>query len=625
MVAKAETLKFDAEIGKVLNLVINSLYTNKDIFLRELLSNASDACDKLRYQLNQDEKLAENFKEHELKISIQIDEKQKQITISDSGIGMSRDELIKNLGTIAKSGTQAFINKLDEKEQKVSDLIGQFGVGFYSGFMVANKMTVISNKAGSKKTHIWSSKGSGEFAISEAEEQIQGTKIILDLKDDAKEFLDSFRIKNIVKTYSDHIAFPIELVAIEKDASTEVLNSSQALWSKPKAQVKKDEYLSFYKAIAHAADEPWLTLHNHVEGVITYTNLLFVPTKRPFDLFHPDRKCQVKLYAKKVFITEDTVEIVPSYLRFLRGVVDSQDISLNVSRETLQNNAVVEKIKSGLVKKILAELAKQFKKDREKYQEFWENFGSVLKEGLCEYSVDKEKILDICLFKTSKSNGKNISLAEYIAGMREDQKEIYYLIGGDLESLQDNPQLEAFKAKDIEVLLLTDGVDDFWLTTFPKFQEKEFKAVTRVTDELDNIAKDKKAEEKKEKEAEELKDLVAYFKEVLADRAEDVKISHKLTESPVCLAAAATGMDLRMERIMLEQGQLQQATKKILEINPTHSIIKNLDKKLKDNKDQVADFAKLLFDQACIVEGEAIKEPTQLAKRISALLAEQLS
>lgn len=625
MVAKAETLKFDAEIGKVLNLVINSLYTNKDIFLRELLSNASDACDKLRYQLNQDEKLAENFKEHELKISIQIDEKQKQITISDSGIGMSRDELIKNLGTIAKSGTQAFINKLDEKEQKVSDLIGQFGVGFYSGFMVANKMTVISNKAGSKKTHIWSSKGSGEFAISEAEEQIQGTKIILDLKDDAKEFLDSFRIKNIVKTYSDHIAFPIELVAIEKDASTEVLNSSQALWSKPKAQVKKDEYLSFYKAIAHAADEPWLTLHNHVEGVITYTNLLFVPTKRPFDLFHPDRKCQVKLYAKKVFITEDTVEIVPSYLRFLRGVVDSQDISLNVSRETLQNNAVVEKIKSGLVKKILAELAKQFKKDREKYQEFWENFGSVLKEGLCEYSVDKEKILDICLFKTSKSNGKNISLAEYIAGMREDQKEIYYLIGGDLESLQDNPQLEAFKAKDIEVLLLTDGVDDFWLTTFPKFQEKEFKAVTRVTDELDNIAKDKKEEAKKEKEAEELKDLVAYFKEVLADRAEDVKISHKLTESPVCLAAAATGMDLRMERIMLEQGQLQQATKKILEINPTHSIIKNLDKKLKDNKDQVADFAKLLFDQACIVEGEAIKEPTQLAKRISALLAEQLS
>lgn len=624
-VAKQETHKFDAEISKVLNLVINSLYTNQEIFLRELLSNASDACDKLRYEINSNEKIASKLKDNPLKISVKINEKEKTLEIFDSGIGMDKQDLIENLGTIAKSGTQKFLDSLQEGEKKSSDLIGQFGVGFYASFMVADKVRVISSKAGENKAFKWESEGTGEFILEEISDDIRGTKITLFLKQDFDKFLDKFNVKNIIKTYSDHIGFPIELIA-ENEEKPEIVNSVEALWHKAKKDISQEEYNSFYKNLDHAVDDAWLTLHNKVEGVIDYTNLLFIPSKRPFDIFHPDRKCSVKLYVKKVFITEDNhVELIPAYLRFLRGIIDSQDLPLNISRETLQNNITIDRIRNSVVKKILAELNKKMENDLTEYEKFWDNFGAVLKEALCEYTVDKDKIFDLCLFKTSKSNGKYISLKQYVARMQKEQKAIYCLIGNDLEAMAENPQIESFKEKDIEILFLTDGVDDFWLTTNPKYQEKDIKSVARSASDLEDESKEKaKEKDIKKEEKNKYEDLLAAMKEALADRIADVKISKKLTSSPACLAVSEHGMDIRMERMLIEQGQLKEASKKILEINPEHKILKAMHKNFQTNKPEFNDYCLVLFDQACIIEGEAIKDPLKLAKRITNLL-EKLS
>ena len=580
---KTETLEFSAEIGRLLHLVINSLYTNKEIFIRELLSNSSDACDKLRYEFNTNDNLAKDFVDYQFKINIAIDKKANTITIADNGIGMSHDELIENLGTIAKSGTQNFIANLSNDQKKNNELIGQFGVGFYSVFMVADKVSVVSNKIGSDKVYMWTSEGKGQFTVEESDIKHRGTKIIIYLKKESDAYLDKFHVKHLVKTYSDHIVFPIELITNEKDDKPEIVNSSQAIWARNKSDITKEEYKAFYNTVSHGVDEPWLTIHNKVEGIIEYTNLLYIPTKKPFDLFHPDRKCQVKLYVKKIFVTEDNVELIPPYLRFVRGIVDSQDLPLNVSRETLQNNIVIDKIRNSLVKKVLSELKNKSIQDKENYQEFWNNFGAVLKEGLCEYTTDKEGLLDLCLFQTSKSGDKYISLQEYIDNMPKDQDAIYYLTGSDYNSMQNSPQIEAFKVKDIEILFLTDGVDDFWLTSTPKYHDKDFKTVTKVTDDLDKFNQEKQAKDDKKNE-EVFKDLIAFFKKTLEDHISDVKISHKLTTSPVCLAVAENAMDIRMERVLLEQGQLQQTTKKILEINPKHKIIKKLNKQLSSSK-----------------------------------------
>lgn len=618
---KVETLEFSAEVDKLLHLVIHSLYTNKEIFLRELLSNSSDACDKLRYEFNINEKLSKNFPDYQFKIEVELDKKNNIITISDNGIGMSHDELIANLGTIAKSGTQNYIDALSDDQKKNNDLIGQFGVGFYSAFMIADKIQVVSNKIESDEVYMWESNGKGKFTVEKTDIKHRGTKIILYVNKDEDKYLDKFHVKHLITTYSDHVTFPIELKTTEKEDKPEIVNSTQAIWSKNKAEVTKEEHNAFYKSITNTGDDPWLTIHNKVEGVIEYTNLLYIPSRKPFDLFHPDRKCQVKLYVKKIFVTEDNVELIPSYLRFLRGVVDSQDLPLNVSRETLQNNLVIDKIRNSVIKKVLSELKAKLKKDPEAYLEFWNNFGAVLKEGLCEYTTDKEKLLDLCLFRTSKSGDKSISLKEYVDNMQKDQGNIYYLIGSDYDTMQNSPQIEAFKEKDIEILFLTDGVDDFWLSTTPKYQDKLLKTVTKVTDDLDKLSKQKKGDkEKKSQTEEELKDLIAFFKETLKDSVSDVKISHKLTTSPVCLAVAEHSMDIRMERILLEQGQIQQTTKKILEINATHKVIAKLNQELASNKDLVTEYALNLFDQACIVEGEAIKNPTELSKRITNLL-----
>ena len=621
---KTQTLEFSAETGKLLNLMIHSLYTNKEIFLRELLSNASDACDKLRYELNVSDKLAKNFKDYQFKINVTLDKKNKIITIADNGIGMSYDEMVANLGTIAKSGTQNFLEELDNKEKNTPELIGQFGVGFYSAFMVAKNIKVVSNKADSQDVFEWESEGTGKFTIKESDKKHRGTEITLYLKDDAEQYLDKFHIQHLIKTYSDHIAFPIELATTEKDDKAEIANSTKAIWNKNKSQIKKDEYNAFYKTLSHAVDEPYLTIHNKVEGTVEYTNLLYVPTNKPFDVFHPDRKCQVKLYVKKVFVTEDNAPLIPAYLRFLRGIVDSQDLPLNINRETLQDNAVINKIQTSLTKKILSELKKAAAQDKEKYQNFWINLGAVLKEGLCEYNSDRETILDLCLFKSSKSGNKYISLKEYCDNMAKDQKDIYYLIGNDATVMQNSPQIEAFKAKDIEVLFLTDGVDDFWLTTTTQYQDKDFKSVTKTNLDLDKLSDkdDKKADKK---ETEQQKELIAFFKENLKDHVSDVTISHKLTSSPVCLAAAANGMDIRMERILLDQGQLKESTKKILEINPNHAIILELEKRLKTDPELVKKHALTLFDQACIIEGEIVNHPVDLAQRMSNLLEGSLA
>jgi molecular chaperone HtpG len=635
--AKKETLKFDAEIGKVLDLMIHSLYTNKDIFIRELLSNASDALDKLRYQLLTDDKLNEKVKDQDLEINLAIDKEAKTISFSDNGIGMNHDDLLNNLGTIAKSGTEGFLANITGDKAKDVELIGQFGVGFYSVFMVADKVTVASKKAGEDKIFQWESNGKGEFTIEELakDENFSGTKITAHIKPEEDNFIDPFHVKHVIRTYSNNISFPIKIKSSDSDQpEAEIANEALALWTKNKSKISDDDYKKFYKTLSHAVDEPWLTLHNKAEGAIEYTSLLFIPTKKPFDLFHPDRKCRVKLYVKKIFITEDNVNIIPQFMRFVRGVVDSQDLPLNISRETLQNNLVIDKIRSSLVKKVLTELGKKLDKNREDFESFWNNFGAVLKEGLCEFSGDKEKILDLCLFKTNKSEGKYIRLSEYISRMKPNQDSVYFLSGDNFEAISKSPQLEIFNEKDLEVLLLDDAVDDFWVTSNPTFKEKTFKAVTRVTDELEKIEtpnEDKSAKSKKEKETKkfekDLKDLVEFMKETLTDNVSDVRISHKLKTSPVCLAVSETGMDIRMERMMMEQGQIKEASKKILEINPNHNIIKGLDSKFQADKKDIflADAIRTLFDQACIIEGENIKDPLSLVERIGSLLEKQVA
>lgn len=633
--------EFDVEVGKVLSLMINSLYTNKDIALRELIANASDACDKLRYEAAQKADILQ--KDEELKISIEINKEKQQISLTDNGIGMSKKELIDNLGTIARSGTEKFVQSLakNKDEKSAIDLIGQFGVGFYSSFMVADQVEVISRKFSEKSCNKWTSKGSSKFTIDKAskEEEIErGTKIILHLKDDATDFLDRFHVKHVVQTYCDHINVKIELIPdnVEAGASIETLNSASALWKMPKNEITEEQYNNFYKQMSHLPGEPFMTLHNAAEGLVSYTNLLFIPSSKPFDLFHPDRKSSVKLYVKKVFISED-LNLVPAWMRFLRGLIDSDDLPLNISRETLQHNIVLEKIKKAVVNKVLSELKKKSNKDEEKFLKFWNNFGAVLKEGLCESSEFREKTLEICRFATSKSNGKLITLSEYLDRIKKNQDKIYYLTGENIEKIESSPQLEAFKAKDVEVLYLTDAVDDFWVTVSLPYKEKEFQSINRSDIDLENIDKEKKEgeteeeksanddKEKKEKDVtnSQFDDLIAKFKELLGEKVKDVRISKKLTNSPVCLAVDAMAMDIRMERYMLEQKQIKSATAKILEINPNNPIVKNLQKSLKEDgdKEEFKDKIFTLYDMACITEDEPVANSKEFCKRIEKLLS----
>ena len=634
-----QNFEFGVETKKILKLMIHSLYTNKDIVIRELISNASDACDKLRYQTTLNPDILGN--ETDLKIKIEINEEEKTLSVIDSGIGMNRDDLINQLGTIAKSGTEAFLEQISKnKEQNAIELIGQFGVGFYSSFMIAKKVEVISKKVDSDDTFIWESDGEGEFKVKKYDgEFLRGTKVILYLKDDESDFLDRFYIKHIIKAYSDHIAFPIELKMGTVDSSIEVVNTGTALWTKPKSEITKEQYNEFYKYIVHMPGEPWMVLHNKVEGNIEFTNLLFIPDRRTFDLFSPEMNTRVKLYIKRVFITEDTVQLLPRYLRFIQGIVDSQDLPLNISRESLQYNSMVEKIKKALVKKIFSELNKKDENEPEEYLKFWDNFGAVIKEGLCEHNVNNDDLLDICKFYSSKSKDKPESLKTYVENMKPDQKEIYYINGSSVENIDNSPQVEGFKTKDIEVLYLCDTVDDFWVTATNKYKDYQFKSITRSDIDIDNLNPtndnrsdlefddDKKNREGKEKLKDvtesNYEDLIKFFKSTLENcNLKDVKISKKLTSSPVCLVADERGMDIKLERFLLEQKQIVAPLPKILEINPNHYLLKIIQENLsnKDRFEEIQDIIKTLFDEACILEGEPVKNPSDFANRLNKLM-----
>ncbi len=620
-----EKLQFNAEISKVLQLMIHSLYTNKDIFLRELVSNASDACDKLRYAALTEPSLVGG--DANFAITLELNKEERTLTITDNGVGMSRDELIANLGTIAKSGTQEFAKMLTGDAKKDMPLIGQFGVGFYASFMVADRVSVVSTKAGTAESHKWESEGTGEFTVSTALSAPRGTSITLHLKKDADDYLEPFRLSHIVSTYSDHISFPIFLVG--EGGEREQINSASALWTRSKNDITPEQYNEFYHHVAHSFDEPFLTLHHKAEGKLEYTSLLFVPTNKPIDLFHPDRKTRVKLYVKRVFITEEHADLVPAYLRFVRGVVDSEDLPLNISRETLQHNPMLAKIKDAVTKKILSELKKKAEIDEAGYKEFWKNFGAALKEGLCEATSPREAILEVCRFNSTNTNTNTdtdtvTSLDAYVSRMKAGQENIFYLTGENLTALRSSPQLEGFAARGIEVLLLADHVDDFWVNVVHEYKGKKLKSVTRSDIDLDAIAPAPATEnaDKKDEQKGDFAALCERIKNILGDSVSEVRTTNKLGQSAVCLATLEGAMDFRLERFLIEQKQIAAAAAKILEINPSHPIIKSLAAKPEGNIDDVV---WLLFDQARILEGEELSDPAAFTRRLQGFVEKSLA
>jgi molecular chaperone HtpG len=560
------------------------------------------------------------------RVVIQPDKGKRTLTLADNGVGMSRQEMIDNLGTIARSGTAAFVKGLSGDSKKDVALIGQFGVGFYSAFMVSSEVEVVSRKAGEEIAHRWVSNGKGEYTIEEAARDKRGTTITLHLNEADEEYAEPDRIRQIVKKYSDHIALPIVLDLAGKE---ETLNAASALWMRPKSEITADQYKEFYHHVAHAFDEPWLTLHNKAEGTYEYTTLLFIPGSKPFDLFDPQRKHHVKLYVRRVFITDDAQELLPPYLRFLRGVVDSEDLPLNVSREMLQNNPMLRRMRAQITGRVLSELAKKAKDEPAEFAKFSENFGAVLKEGIYEDRERKDEILPLARFRTTAGDDL-VSLDDYIARMKPGQEAIYTIAGEDLDALKKSPQLEGFRARGIEVLLLTDPVDEFWMPGIGEYQKKEFKSVTRGAADLDKIAPEEKAADSAEERPEgDVASLIALLKLSLGDAVKDVRISKRLTDSAVCLVADESDMDMHLERLLRQHKQLgaNMDAKHILEINPKHALIARLvDLAGKDGAaDALGDFAWLLLDQARILEGETLPDPAAFAKRLSSVLARGLT
>ena len=627
--AKSEKLEFQTEVSQLLKLMINSVYSEKEVFVRELVSNASDACDKLRYLATTKEKLLQS--DPDLKIQIEIDKKENLITITDNGIGMNRDDLVNNLGTIARSGTAQFIK--EATETKDLSLIGQFGVGFYSAFMVASDLTVITRKAGEKKLWIWKSDGESNFTIDESDDLEQlnsnrGTKIILSITKEGKEYLEKIRIEEIIRKYSDHISIPIFVRDIKdkEDEKPEAINSALALWTRPKNKITKEQYKEFYNHVGQMFDDPWLTSHYKAEGQIEYTVLNFIPSTKPFDLYDPARENRLKLYVKKVFITDNCPELIPPYLRFLRGVIDSEDLPLNISREMLQNNPVVKKIRNALVRRTIGDLKKKLTNDRTSYEEFWSNFGPVIKEGIYEDTEKKDTLLEIALFKNSNST-KLITLDEYIDSMSKKQKDIYFITGDSYANVINNPSLEGYKSRGINVLILDDAVDSFWTSSTPNFKEKNIKSVSKGVDDLESISK-KKTDDKDKKEDKSLEPLIILLKDKLKDKVKDVRTSSRLTESPVCLVVDESAMDPQLEKILQQHNQLQQgAALKILEINPDHKLIKKLAKMSKD-KASVGDIENigiLLYEQSMILDGEKPSDPVSFSKKLIDTISASIS
>ncbi len=604
----SEKREFQTEVAKLLDIVINSLYSEKYIFLRELISNASDACDKLRYWSLTNPDVAKPS--GKMQITITPNDKEQVLTISDNGIGMNKDDLINHIGTIAKSGTADFVNNVKDNGSVV-DLIGQFGVGFYSAFMVASKVEIVTKKAGDDKAWKWVSDGLGGYEISEAKRDTNGTDIKLYLKDDAKDFTDTIYLRHIIRTYSDHVEYPIVLNLGE--AGEETVNNASALWTRNKAEITDEQYKEFYHHISKNFDDPWLTLHFKAEGSIEYNALLYVPSTAPYDLFQPDRQQSLKLYVNKVFISDKVEGLIPAYLRFVKGVIDSSDLPLNISREMLQQSALLAKIKQGTVSRILKELKKRTK-DYDDYIKFWKGFGIAFKEGIYEDFSNREEVASLSLFASTFSDEKLTSLDEYISRAKPDQKAIYYVTGDDVPTLRNNPQLEAFKENGIEVLLLTDPIDEFWTQTLTTYKTFAIKHISKAEIDLGVKRNNPKALEG------DLQKLTDIMSKMFEKEVGKVAVTEKLTTSPAALNVEDGQMSIHLERLMRNhQQQTSFASTRILEINPYHPLIIKLSELTVDeaNKPQIADIARLVLDQAKIAEGEPVSDPAFFALKFS--------
>ena len=609
-----ESLVFQAEVSKLLDLMANSLYSEREIFLRELISNSADACEKLRYEALSKKGLL--GKEKELKINIRVSKKKKIIEVEDNGIGMSRQDLIDNLGTIARSGTSKFIEAMKTKKGDELSSIGQFGVGFYSSYMVADSVKVLSKSAELEESFLWSSKGKNNYVVESFNKENRGTTVTLNIKKDSDEFLDSFRLRSIITKYSNYIPFPIYLKDLDNKEKEEKINEGNPLWLKDKKNIKPEDYKQFYNNISFNFDEPLKTIHYNAEGVINYRALLYIPTNQPMDLFQQDRKNKIKLYVQKVFITDDCDEIIPNWLRFIPGVIDSQDISLNISREMLQNNPVITKIKKGITTKILNEITTFSSKEVDTYLKFWSNFGAVIKEGLYEFNDHHDKILPLLRFQTSESEDL-ISLDDYLKKMKSDQKEIYYFANTDKDHIKNSPQLESFIANKIPVLFMTDAVDEFWLQNIQKFKEKEFKSITKGKVDLSKLKKDSDKKDNINKNISKINDLINVLKKELEEKISNVIISDRLTKSPILLVADETSMDINMEKLMKMHNKKTPDSKKILEINPDHPMIIKLSETL--TKVDHKKLSNLLLDQANILDGNVLSNPTNYIESLTDL------
>ncbi|HRK77814.1 MAG TPA: molecular chaperone HtpG [Thiobacillus sp.] len=627
MSATKETLGFQAEVKQLLQLMIHSLYSNKDIFLRELISNASDAADKLRFEGLSDGALFEN--DPELKIRIAFDREARTLTISDNGIGMSRQEVIEHIGTIAKSGTREFFSQLSGDQKKDAALIGQFGVGFYSAFIVADRVTLTTRRAGLTAEHgvRWESEGAGDYTLETVEKPTRGTEIVLHLREGEDEFLSDYKIKSVIRTYSDHITLPIVMKKTEwKDGvetptdEDETVNKASALWARAKKDVTDDEYNEFYKHVAHDFEPPLAWSHNRVEGKQEYISLLYVPSHAPFDLYDREKRHGIKLYVRRVFIMDDAEQLMPAYLRFVRGVIDSADLPLNVSREILQSSRDIDAIKNGSVKKVLGLLEDLAENQPEKYVEFWKQFGKVMKEGPGEDYANKEKIAALLRFASTHtdSDAQVVSLKDYIGRMKEGQTAIYYITADSFAAAQHSPHLEIFRKKGIEVLLLSERVDE-WLTgNLHEFDGKPLKSVAKGG--LDLGALEDEAEKTAQKEAEDaMKPLVERIKTTLGERVKDVRVTHRLTDSPACLVTGEGDMSANLERLLKAAGQAAPSVKPTLEINPTHALVTRLDSE--SDEARFADWANLLFEQALLAEGGQLDDPASFVRRLNGLLA----
>lgn len=617
-----ETMEFQAEVGRLLKLMAHSVYSEKEIFLRELISNASDACDRLRYLALSEPALLDG--DADFAINVRIDKPNRRLIISDNGIGMNKDDLVRYLGSIAKSGAADFLEMLETAGagDKTAHVIGQFGIGFYSTFMVAEKVEALTRKAGEASAWLWTSDGEGSYTVAPAEKAGRGTDVILTLNAEADEYLEAIRLRQIITSYSDHIPIPVRLSENDDDAG-EQANAGRALWSLSKAEVSADQHKEYYAHVGGVGDGPWRTIHWRAEGTLEYTGLLYLPSAQPFNLFNPERKSRVKLYVRRVFITDEAEELLPGYLRFLVGVIDSEDLPLNVSREMLQRNAVLRQIRQGVVRRTLRELEDGAKADPDGYLEFWKNFGLVLKEGVYEDGANRDTLMKLCRFRSTHGDGL-VSLEDYVARMKPDQSSIYFITGDAEANLAASPQLEGFAAKGIEVLLLSDPVDDFWPSAVGQFADKPFRSATQGGADLGDAEDD--ASEDSGDDAAEIAPLIAQFKLALGDAVKDVRISKRLTESPVCLVADDGDMDLHLARMLRQHGEAVPDAARILELNPDHALVKALNGGLKGEgaADDASDYAQVLLDHARIAAGEAPRDPAAYSKRIASLLTKGL-